>query len=73
MEEENEDQITKKVKNVLTRNLGFDEEEVQEEFNKCHRVGPVKDGQQTTIFSFKFTQIQGRSPQTRKTTKNEKN
>ena len=27
-EEENEDQIVEKVKNVLTHNLGFDEEEI---------------------------------------------
>ena len=52
---ENEDQITEKVKNVLTYNLGFNEEEVQQEFGKCHCVGPVKDGQQTTIVH--FTQI----------------
>ena len=52
-EEENEDQITENVKNVLIRNLGFDEEEVQQEFGKCHRLGPVKDGQKTTIVRFK--------------------
>ena len=41
------------VKYVLTCNLRFDEEEVQQEFDKCHCVGPVKDGQQTTIVRFK--------------------
>ena len=40
-----------KVKIVLSCNLGFNE---QEEFDKCHHVGPVKDGQQTTIVSFKL-------------------
>ena len=42
-----------KVKIVLSCNLGFNE---QEEFDKCHHVGPVKDGQQTTIVSFKLPQ-----------------
>ena len=37
-EDENEDQITEKVKYVLTCNL---EEEVHQEFDKCHCVGPV--------------------------------
>ena len=55
-EEENEDQITEKVKNVLTRNLGFNEEEVQQELDKCHRTGPVKDSLQTTIVRFKSAQ-----------------
>ena len=31
----------------------FDEEEVQQEFDKFRCVGPVKDGQQTTIVGFK--------------------
>ena len=51
---ENEDQIKAKVKNVMTRNLRLDEEEFQREFDKCHRVGPIKDdGQQTAIERFK--------------------
>ena len=67
-EEENEDQITEKVKNVLTRNLGFDKEEVQQEFDKRHRVGPVRDGQQTTIVRFKSHKSKEKFYKKRKTT-----
>ena len=69
---ENEDQITEDVKNVLTRNQGFDEEEVQQEFGKCHSVGPVKYGQQTTIGRFKSCRFNEKVYKKRKTTKNKK-
>ena len=52
-EKENEDQITEKVKNLLTHILGINGEKLQQEFDKCHHVGPVKDGQQTSIVCFK--------------------
>ena len=71
-EEENEDQITEKVKDALIRNLGFDEDEVQQEFDKCHRVGRVKDGQQTTIVRFKSHKFKEEVYKKRKTTKNKK-
>ena len=70
-EEENEGKITEKVKNVLIRNLGFDGEEVQQEFGKSYRLGPVKDGQKTTIVrikSNKFKEVYKK----RKTTKTKK-
>ena len=70
--EKNEDQIMENVKNVLTRNQGFDEEEVQQEFGKCHRVGPVKYGQQTTIARFKSYRFKEEVYKKRKTTKNKK-
>ena len=41
--EENQEKIEEKVKNVLTRNLGFTTDEVKSELDKCHRLGPPKD------------------------------
>ena len=52
-EKENEDQITEKVKNLLNHILWINEEKLQQEFDKCHHLGPVKDGQQTSIVCFK--------------------
>ena len=37
-EEENEKQITEKVKHALTHNLGFGEEEVQQELDNCWTI-----------------------------------
>ena len=71
-EEENEDQITERVKIVLTRNLGFNEEEVQQELDKCHRIGPVKDSQQTSIVRFKSHKFKKEVCTKRKTRKNKK-
>ena len=71
-EEENENQITEKVKNVLTRTLGYDEEEVQQEFDKCRSVGPVKYGRQTTIVCFRSHKFKEEVYRKRKTTKNKK-
>ena len=70
---ENEDQIKAKVKNVMTHNLGLDEEEFQREFDKCHRVGPIKDdGQQTTIVRFKSHRFRENVYRHRNTTTNHK-
>ena len=52
-EEKNEDQIKKRVKNVLTHNLVFNEEKVKHKFDKFHPVRLVKYGQQTTKVHFK--------------------
>ena len=71
-EGENEDQITEKVKNVLTRNLGFDEEKIQQECEKYDHVGPVKDGQQTTTVRFKSHKFKKELYKKRKTTKSKK-
>ena len=61
-----------KVKTVLTRNLGFDEKEVQQEFDKCHHVGTVEDGWQIAIIHFKSHKFKEEVYKKRKTTKNTK-
>ena len=63
---------TRSRRNVLTRNLGFDEEKVQQECEKYHHVGPVNDGQQTTIVRFKSHKFKKEVYKKRKTTKNKK-
>ena len=50
---ETEEQITAKTKNFLIKNLGFEERKVNEELDKCHRLGKAKDGKQSTIIRFK--------------------
>ena len=54
VKDETEEQITKKTKNFLIKNLGFEERKVNEELDKCHRLGKAKDGKQPTIIRFKF-------------------
>ena len=44
VKDETEEQITTKTKNFLIKNLGFDERKVNEELDKCHRLGKAKDG-----------------------------
>lgn len=51
-EEETEDQIREKVTNVLSQQIGLSREEAQFEIDKCHRLGQVKDGKQSTIICF---------------------
>ena len=63
---------TRSRRNVLTRNLGFDEEKVQQEYEKYHHVGSVNDGQQTTIVRFKSHKFKKEVYKKRKTTKNKK-
>ena len=53
VKDETEEQITAKTKNVLIKNLGFEERKVNEELDKCHRLGKAKDGKQSTIIRFK--------------------
>ena len=48
-----EDQIKKKVRNVLVKNLGFNEERVDNEIDKCHGLGKPKSEKQSTIIRFK--------------------
>ena len=52
-EHETTEEITKKVKNVMVKNLNFSEEEVDIELDKCHRLGPTRDGKQSTIVRFR--------------------
>ena len=53
VKDETEEQITAKTKNFLIKNLGFEERKVNEELDKCHRLGKAKDGKQSTIIRFK--------------------
>ena len=53
VKDEMEEQITAKTKNFLIKNLGFEERKVNEELDKCHRLGKAKDGKQSTIIRFK--------------------
>ena len=45
--------LRRKQKNFLIKNLGFEERKVNEELDKCHRLGKAKDGKQSTIIRFK--------------------
>ena len=46
-------QIKGNVGNVLVKNLGFDEEIVDNEIHKCHRLGKSEREKQLTIIRFK--------------------
>ena len=50
---ETEVQIKENVGNVLVKNLGFDEEIVDNEIHKCHRLGKSKRKKQLAIIRFK--------------------
>ena len=50
---EAEDQVKKKVRNVLVKNLGFYQERVYSNIDKCHRLGKPKNEKQSTIIRFK--------------------
>ena len=52
-EHETTEEITKKAKNVMLKNLNFSEKEVDIELDKCHRLGPTRDGKQSTIVRFR--------------------
>ena len=49
-EHETTEEITRKAKNVMVKNLNFSEKEVDIELDKCHRLGPARDGKQYTRF-----------------------
>ena len=53
VKDETEEQITAKTKNFLIKNFGFEKRKVNEELDKCHRLGKAKDGKQSTIIRFK--------------------
>ena len=57
VKDEMEKQMTAKTKNFLIKNLGFEERKVNEELDKCHRLGKAKDGKQPTIIRFKFHSV----------------
>ena len=56
----------------MTRNLGFNEEEGQQDFDKCHCVEPVKIVSKLPKYSSSHA-IKGRSLQKRKQQKTKKN
>ena len=59
VKDEMEKQMTAKTKNFLIKNLGFEERKVNEELDKCHRLGKAKDGKQSTIIRFKSHSFRG--------------
>ena len=47
-------QVTQKAENALAQHLQLDPDEVVNQIDKCHRIGPLKDdGTQSTIVRFK--------------------
>ena len=58
VKDETEEQIMTKTKNFLIKNLVFEERKVNEELNKCRRLGKAKDGEQSTIIRFKSHSFQ---------------
>ena len=52
-EHESTEDVEKKAKNVLINNLNVTKNELEHEFDKCHRVGKIKYGKQPIIMRFK--------------------
>ena len=52
-EHETMEEITKKAKNAMVKNQNFSEEEVDIKLDKCHRLGPTRDGKLSTIVRFR--------------------
>ena len=52
-EHETTKEITRKAKHVMVKYLNFSEEEVDIELDKCHQLGPTRDGKQSTIVRFR--------------------
>ena len=69
---ETEDQIKHKVRNVLTKNLGFEANQVDNEIDKCHRLGKPNRGKQSTIIRFRTHAFRAAVYQKRKTITNNK-
>ena len=69
---ETEDQIKHKVRNVLTKNLGFEANQVDNEIDKCHRLGKPNRGKQSTIIRFRTHAFRAALYQKRKTITNNK-
>ena len=56
----------------MVKNLIFSEEEVDIELDKCHRLGPTRDGKQSTVVRFRSHAFKKKVYQKRKEIK-EKN
>ena len=69
---ETEDQIKHKVRNVLTKNLGFEANQVDNEIDKCHRLGKPNRGKQSTIIRLRTHAFRAAVYQKRKTITNNK-
>ena len=69
---ETENQIKHKVRNVLTKNLGFEANQVDNEIDKCHRLGKPNRGKQFTIIRFRTHAFRAAVYQKRKTITNNK-
>ena len=69
---ETEDQIKHKVRNVLTKNLGLEANKVDNEIDKCHRLGKPNRGKQSTIIRFRTHAFRAVVYQKRKTITNNK-
>ena len=69
---ETEDQIKHKVRNVLTKNLGSEANQVNNEIDKCHRLGEPNRGKQSTIIRFRTHAFRAAVYQKRKTITNNK-
>ena len=67
-----EDQIKHKVWNVLTKNLGFEANQVDNKIDKCHRLGKPNRGKQSTIIRFRTHAYRAAVYQKRKTKTNNK-
>ena len=48
------EEITKKAKIVMVKNLSFSEEEDDIQLDKCLRLGTTRDGKQSTIGRFRL-------------------
>ena len=69
---ETEDQIKHKVRNVLTKNLSFEANQVDNEIDKCHHLGKPNRGKQSTIIRFRTHAFRAAVYQKRKTITNNK-
>ena len=56
----------------MVKNLNFSEEEVDIELDKCHRLGPTRDGKQSTVVRFRSHAFKKKVYQKRKEIKEKK-
>ena len=60
-------QVTQKAENILTQHLKLDPDEVVNQIDKCHCIGPLKDdGTQSAIVRFKSHSFQDKAYVNRK-------
>ena len=71
-ENETTEEINQKVKNVLTKNLNLPEDEVEQELDKYHCLGPATAGKQSTILRFRSHGFKEKVYHRRKTIKGKK-